>query len=124
MYWAHEGGENLEAGSGLFIGPEGYVDNHHFMLTEGSTTYQFKPGRYEIEVFGSILGIRSPIILHRILFDLSDEGAQNLNNAQDAAVLYLWNPDSQNYLAKLDRRPSQGRSRSVSGSGRGRFEWE
>jgi hypothetical protein len=59
-----------------------------------------------------------------ISFELSNDEASALNESDDSAVMFLWDAEAGQYKSRIDKRPSRGRSHSVSGAGSGKFEWE
>jgi hypothetical protein len=96
----------LARGSGINVGPDGLVCNHHFLTPKDGTAYAFLPGGYTIEVYTSLVGRRSPLLLSTINLSLSDEHAAAMMN-KDVGVFFDWGPNSQNFHAHLDERPQE-----------------
>jgi len=94
----------LARGSGINVGPDGLVCNHHFLTPKDGTAYTFLPGAYIIEVYASLVGGRSPLLLSRINLSLRDDHASAMRS-KDVGVFFDWGPDSLSYHAHLDERP-------------------
>ena len=101
--WVY-GDDSLKRGSGLYVGQDGVVCNHHFLLPRDGTQYEFLGGRYVIEVFAELVNARRPVKLAEEAIDLSQDFASRINK-QDSGVYYDWGPDSQTYHANLDCNP-------------------
>lgn len=99
--WVY-GDKNLARGSGLFVGKEGVVCNHHFLLPKDGTEFQFLPGEYAIETYVQIVDLPAPLLLSREQVHLSSENAEKLRTV-NAGVYFDWGPDSQQYVPHLDR---------------------
>jgi hypothetical protein len=124
QYWAYGERDMLVPGSGMFVGPGGHEANHHFTPIENDATYDFKPGKYIVEVFGKVVGSKRPTLLKSLSFILSDQEALALKDADDTAIFFWRDVESASYLSKIDKRRGRGRAHSVSGSGGGSFSWE
>jgi hypothetical protein len=99
--WVY-GDKHLSRGSGLFVGKEGVVCNHHFLLPKDGTTYTFLPGQYFIDVFVKLVDTNQP---HRISTQsviLSEEFAEKMQLV-DAGIFFDWGPDSGKYHSHIDR---------------------
>lgn len=77
-FWGYGEREKLTPGSGLHINRNGLSANHHFVLSVHDDSYQFDPGRYEIQVFANIVGRKYPVELATINLSLSEELASAL----------------------------------------------
>ena len=116
--------EQLEIGSGVFVGPEGTSANHHFVPTAALSADSITPGHYRAEVYATLIGKTSPILLHQLQFELNAEEVEALRQRKDRAVFFLWDQEKEIYRSRIDVRESRGRRYSVSGSGAGPFSWE
>jgi hypothetical protein len=54
--WVYGDRDRLERGSGLRVGEEGIVFNHHFLLPGDGTGFTFVPGDYSVEVWANLVG--------------------------------------------------------------------
>ncbi len=102
----------LARGSGITVGIDGLVCNHHFLTPKDGTTYDFLSGGYTIEVYASLVSRRSPLLLSIINLSLSDEHATAMRN-KDVGVFFDWGPDSQNYHAYVDERPKEKMEQTI-----------
>lgn len=50
------GNERLFRGSGIFVGEQGVVADHHFLLPPDTDKYAFKAGEYRLDVFARVVG--------------------------------------------------------------------
>jgi hypothetical protein len=100
--WGH-GDEKLSRGSGLFVGETGIVCNHHFNPASESASFAFLPGRYEIQVFATLPGQRSPICLHTLTLEVQDSAKLSRQNP-DASVWFDWHPNENRYDSHLETR--------------------
>jgi hypothetical protein len=98
--WAYGGRGNLERGSGLFVGADGVVFNHHFVLPKDGTTYAFLPGNYLIEVYARVLNGAKPVLLRKIELHLSEAISSQMGAT--SGVFFDWGPESQRYHAHLE----------------------
>jgi hypothetical protein len=107
--WAYGDRANLVPGSGLFIGPEGVVYNHHFLPQDNPDTpfvrFGFLPARYSVEIHADLLGRKRPTKLATISVILSEEACSRMYQDQ-VGVLFDWHPDQETYVAEIDTKPS------------------
>jgi len=52
--WGH-GDKDLVRGSGLFVGENGLVTNHHFNPIDSKALFRFTPGTYDLELVAKAL---------------------------------------------------------------------
>ncbi len=123
-YWMYGESEKITIGSGVFVGHEGLAANHHFVPIGEVGSNDFAAGTYEVEVYASLLGDRSPIRLSSLQFNLSEDEVSAIRTSKDKAVFFTWDKDAEIYRSRIDVRESKGRAFSVSGSGNGPFSWE
>lgn len=123
-YWMYGESEKLAIGSGVFVGHEGLAANHHFVPVGEVSANDFSAGAYDVDVYASLLGDRSPIKLSSLQFNLSEEEVSAIRTSKDKAVFFTWDQGAKVYKSRIDVRKSKGRAFSVSGSGNGPFSWE
>jgi hypothetical protein len=98
--WVHGKKRSLVRGSGVHVGQEGVTVDHHFLLPEGEEVFQWQPGEYTVEIFGTVVGRRR---LHRFLQlkVVLDEAIQEPIDC----VFFDWQPALSCYKGRvLDRR--------------------
>jgi hypothetical protein len=101
--WVY-GEDKLSRGSGLFVGENGVVCNHHFLLPKDGTPFAFVAGEYHVEVFASIVGTKRPIHLSSITLTISDSSSLELK-AADTGIYFDWGSESGQYHSHVDKRP-------------------
>lgn len=94
--------ESLVRGSGLFVGFEGVVSNHHFLLPKDGTKYEFFEGNYQLDVFATFTNRKNPLLLSRQNLFLTQDQANAINKL-DSGVYFDWGPDAGTYHSHLDR---------------------
>lgn len=70
--WVY-GDTSLARGSGLHVGENGLVCNHHFLLPKDGTNYNFLPGEYAVEVYAPVVNTRTALLLSRLKLLLTQE---------------------------------------------------
>jgi hypothetical protein len=103
-FWGY-GDSQLVRGSGLFAPPEGVSVNHHFVLPKGSANVEFEAGPLTLEVVARTVGNDREQVLCRVTPRLSEEEAAVLNR-ESGGVMFDWHPDSGEYIAEVDHRPT------------------
>jgi len=91
--WVH-GQEQLQRGSGLFVGENGVSTNHHFITPNDGNHFRFSEGRYTMEVFAHLLGDKNKKLLFSHSFEISRENS-TLLETNDAGIYFDWGPDFQ-----------------------------
>jgi hypothetical protein len=101
--WVY-GDDRLVRGSGLHINDTGLATNHHFLLPESETGFQFRDGEYRLEVFAEILGdARSKMLLSQTLRVSSAEAAELATGK--SGLYFDWGPQANVYHSHIDRKP-------------------
>jgi hypothetical protein len=122
-FWMYGETKDLKIGSGLRVGDDGVSFNHHFLPPKDSSSFRFRAGEYAIDAYARILNRKAPVLLYTMKLSLSEELATALSD-RTRGVLFTWGPDSQDYCADVFVPAAmEGRSRSVSGAGRGKLPW-
>lgn len=105
-FWGYGETEKLSPGSGLFIGQQGAVYNHHFLTRPGNAEdFIFYDGEYQIEVFAKVFDREKPIQLSTFSLLLGGNHAAQLIQIMDMAVYFEWDIDSGKYKSRTERRP-------------------
>ena len=102
--WVYGNSKNARA-SGLYVGIEGVTDNHHFLIPSDGTQYQFLPGEYELEIYGSLINRKPSMLLKRVQIFLSSEEANSLNH-REVGVMFNWSPEIRKYVSETRRMPA------------------
>lgn len=122
-FWMYGETKDLKIGSGLRVGEDGVSFNHHFLPPKDVSSYAFLAGEYVIDAYARILNRNAPVLLSTVKLSLAHELADALRD-HAKGVLFTWGPDSQNYRGDVSEPvATEGRSRSVSGAGRGKLPW-
>jgi hypothetical protein len=103
-YWAYGETSALSVGSGIRVGEDGVVYNHHFLPAKDGSMFQFVPGDYLIDVFGALVHQHRPVLLSQFKLSLSPEHCAAMKD-NSAGIFYNWGPESQSYYAHIDIRP-------------------
>ena len=97
------GEERLTRGSGLFVGEQGVVGDHHFLLPPDTEKYLFRAGEYRLEVFARLVGEREAKLLWSNSLTITDSNAAKLAQSHNA-IYFDWGPDSNRYIAHIRSR--------------------
>lgn len=101
--WVY-GDDRLVRGSGLHIDDTGLATNHHFLLPEEETAFQFRDGDYRLEVFAEILGNARPQLLLSQTLKVSSAQAAELATGK-CGLYFDWGPQAGVYHTHIDRKP-------------------
>ena len=100
--WVY-GEEKLSRGSGLHVGFQGIVCNHHFLIAKDGTDFRFLAGDYTIRVLAKLVEDRAPAQLSEIRLHISEPQARELVEPM-TGVHFDWSPDQQKYHSHVGRR--------------------
>jgi len=103
--WVY-GNDKLERGSGLFVGQEGVVFNHHFLLPKDGTDYRFLAGDYILKVYCKLVGNESHKQILSINLTLSESESKELQDISKG-LNFDWGPDSNRYIKLIKDLPRQ-----------------
>jgi len=119
IVWIYGETKELKIGSGLRVGEDGASFTHHFLPPKDASSFAFLAGEYTIDAYAKILDRNPPMLLSTVKVSLRyDFAAALCDHAK--GLPFAWGPDSQTYQGDVSEPAStEGRSRSVSGSGRG-----
>ena len=101
-FWGH-GDKDLVRGSGLFVGENGVVTNHHFNPINSETLFVFSPGVYDLELVAKLVNRSRLVTLTKVTLNLPESAFDHQISA-DTAVYFNWSPSEQRYLASIERR--------------------
>jgi hypothetical protein len=122
-FWMYGETKDLKIGSGLRAGEDGVAFNHHFLPPKDAAAFEFLAGEYVIDIHARVVNRAKPMLLSSVRLSVSQEQAATLGDTA-RGVLFTWEPEAQNYRGELSEpTPTEGRSRSVSGAGRGKLPW-
>jgi hypothetical protein len=97
--WVY-GEERLARGSGLFVPETGVTTNHHFLLPEEETNFNFEAGSYELQVFTRLVGRKDHDRLLVQSLEVSEPAAISI--AAGAGIYFDWSPDHNAYVAHVE----------------------
>jgi hypothetical protein len=100
--WGY-GDNNLVRGSGLFVGEEGVVFNHHFTQRANAPDFKFLQGEYQLEVLAAIVGQNKLRRLYSIPLSVSLEEEVGLQ-IPDCVYWFDWDPDKNRYSGHLEKQ--------------------
>jgi len=100
--WAY-GDEKPTRGSGLFIGENGVICNHHFLLPKDGTSFDFFAAEYTIEIYAQLVGERKSLLLATEQLRLSEIHALSMNQNK-VGIYFDWGPDSGKYHAHVEEK--------------------
>lgn len=103
--WVYGQKNNLSRGSGIYIGQDGIVCDHHFLLPKDCTSYEFSPGNYNIEVYFSILGVKKYFLGRTLELVLSHEHVKNIKEGK--MIFFDWAPNTKTYYASVQDSKKQ-----------------
>jgi hypothetical protein len=111
-FWGY-GDKDLVRGSGLFVGDNGIVTNHHFNPINTEEFFKFTPGTYDLELVAKLIGTASLVKLSRITLSLPS-GAFDFaptppvihgrgSSSTDVTVFFNWSPEQASYIASIEK---------------------
>jgi len=104
-FWGHTDSGHLTIGSGLFVGPMGTANDHHFNLRGAPDSLIFAAGTYEVEIFATVVGRESRKI-GEIEFDITGYQAPELIQIPDRQLDLYWSTDEREYLGEVRSQES------------------
>lgn len=102
--WVYGERDRLARGSGIYVGQEGVVCNHHFLLPEDGADFKLLAGRYTVRVYAKRVSDRQPRQLALVTLNISESHARELQN-EHAGIYFDWGPDQQAYHPFVEIRP-------------------
>jgi hypothetical protein len=104
-FWGHTDSGHLTLGSGLFVGPTGVANDHHFNLRGAPDALLYESGTYRVEIFATVAG-RGNRKLTEIEFDIGGEQAAELIQIPTRQLDLYWNADRRQYIGEVRLRES------------------
>ncbi len=98
--WAYALDEQIVRGSGLFVGKEGIVLNHHFLLPKSASNFEFKEGAYILDIFVELTNSK-PKKIYTEKLSINDSQEKALTN-KDSVLYFNWASDIQAYQSHID----------------------
>lgn len=100
-FWAYGEGR-LVRGSGLHVGYEGAVYNHHFLLPRDGTEFRFLPGDYILRILAKRVRDSRPKQLIELKLHITDAQATELVR-DDMGIFFDWGPDQNTYYSRIEK---------------------
>ncbi len=94
--WVY-GDDKLTRGSGLYVGEQGVVTNHHFLPPKDGGTFRFLPGRYKLELFVARVDHTKPELLWNVNLELPKDLVEQMQIDPLGGIYFDWQPNSQSY---------------------------
>jgi len=90
-------------GSGIFVGADGVVCNHHFLMPEDGADFHLLSGKHTVRVFAKRVRDCVPKQLAEVRLAISETNAKLLEDP-NAGIYFDWGPDQQQYHPHVDKR--------------------
>jgi len=100
--WVY-GDKELVRGSGLFIGEDGKVFNHHFLTPRDGNNFRFTEGVYSLKIYAKLFGDAHSLFLFSTSLIVTAEHASALQT-NTTGLYFDWSADSKNYLPHMDQK--------------------
>ncbi len=100
--WVY-GEDKLARGSGLYVGETGVVCDHHFLLPEDGTRFEFLAGDYQLNVYAALVGRSESLHLCQVHLNISESSALQLKDPE-YGIYFDWGQDSQRYQAHVRKK--------------------
>jgi hypothetical protein len=100
--WVY-GEDKLARGSGIYVGETGVVCNHHFLLPEDGTRFEFLAGDYRLDVYAALVGRSASLHLCSVSLSISEQAAQKLKDPE-CGLYFDWGQDSQRYQPHIRKK--------------------
>ncbi|MET3448167.1 hypothetical protein [Ralstonia sp. 1138] len=99
-FWGHTDGGRLTIGSGLFVGPTGVANDHHFNLRGAPDALLYTAGTYRVEIFATVAGRKSRKISD-VEFDIDGHQSAELVQIPSRQLDLYWNADQGQYVGEI-----------------------
>lgn len=103
-FWSYDVDGRLVPGGGLFVGTEGIVTNHHFVLARNIKKPKFKAGPITVTVLARVVGEKSVRQLHGLVLSLTDDQDAALNS-DSGGVFFECSPESDEFYGQVSLPP-------------------
>jgi hypothetical protein len=98
--WVY-GDDKLMRGSGLYVGEQGVVTNHHFLPPKDEAGYRFLSGHYKVDLFVARVDHPTPQLLWSADLDLPRDLSERLEKDPLGGIYFDWQPNLQTYHPHL-----------------------
>ena len=99
--WVYDN-NGLTRGSGLFVNRNGIACNHHFLLPNDGSIYNFLSGEYILQIYVETVDKKPKKIFEQKLV-LTNQQEKEIAE-KNAGIYYDWAPNTQSYFSHLDYR--------------------
>jgi hypothetical protein len=93
----------LARGSGVYVGETGVVCNHHFLLPEDGTRFEFLSGDYQLDVYAALVGRAASLHLHSVHLIIGEQAGIQLKDPE-SGIYFDWGQDAQRYQAHVRKK--------------------
>ena len=100
--WVY-GDDKLARGSGVYVGETGVVCNHHFLLPEDGTRFEFLAGDYQLDVYASLVGRSKTLHLSSVHLAIGEQAGMQLKDPE-CGIYFDWGQDSQRYQPHVEKK--------------------
>lgn len=83
--WVY-GEDKLARGSAIYVGETGVACNHHFLLPEDGTRFEFLAGDYRLDVYAALVGRSASLHLYSVTLTISEQAAMQLKAPSAAST--------------------------------------
>ncbi len=106
--WVY-GDDNLARGSGVYVGETGVVCNHHFLLPEDGTRFEFLAGDYQLDVYAALVGRSVSLHLCSVHLTIDMQAGTQLKDAE-CGIYFDWGQDAQRYQSHVEKNAASNRN--------------
>ena len=110
-FWGYAMDGRLVAGGGLFVGPQGIVTDHHFVLGKAADRPVFSVGPLDVAICARVVGEKAEQRLFQMELELTEEQAKGLNTGH-VGVGFERSPDSIRFQAAIEPVSTAQRTRT------------
>jgi hypothetical protein len=97
------GEDKLARGSGLYVGEQGVVANHHFLQGRDADKWSLKAGDYWLRVYAQVVGEKAANLLFETSLSIALDQSKELEQS-NTAIFFDWGPKSRSYFSHIDKR--------------------
>jgi hypothetical protein len=97
------GEDKLARGSGLYVGEQGAVANHHFLQGRDADRWSLKAGDYNLRVYAQIIGEKTTKLLFETSLSIDLDQSKELEQP-NTGIYFDWGPKSRSYFSHTDKR--------------------
>jgi hypothetical protein len=82
----------------------GFSANHHFLLSEDGTIYNFVAGIYQLDVYATIVGRRTARLLYTVKLPVTPAHGEAIKEPGQG-LYYDWGPEASAFNAHIRPQP-------------------